>query len=95
MQITNTEEARLFLEVTVLEQSLVQKQNATVEESYLADIYNRTNNFISNTVAEKLTCLQNNYLQLMPHELLEREDIVKKTTYNPRYPIMTAFSSVK
>ena len=31
----------------------------------------------------------------MPHELLEREDIVKKVIYNPRDPIATVFSAVK
>ena len=29
----------------------------------------------------------------MPHELLEREDIVKKTNYNPRDLITTVFSA--
>ena len=40
-----------------------------------------------------LTHLQNNYGQLMPHELLEREYIVKKRIYNPRYPMATVFSA--
>ena len=31
----------------------------------------------------------------MPHELLEREYIVKKTIYNPLDPITTVFSAVK
>ena len=41
-----------------------------------------------------LNCHQDKYGQLMPHELLEREDIVKKTIYNPRDPIVTVFSAV-
>ena len=36
--------------------------------------------------------LQDNYGQLMPHELLESEDIVKKMIYNLRNPITTVFS---
>ena len=52
-------------------------------------------NFINDTVAGVLTYLQDNYGQLMPHKLLEREDIVKKTIYNPRHPIATMFSAVK
>ena len=31
----------------------------------------------------------------MPHELLQREDIVKKTIYNPRDLIATMFSAVE
>ena len=31
----------------------------------------------------------------MPHELLKREDIVKKTIYNPRNPIATVLSAVE
>ena len=31
----------------------------------------------------------------MPHELLEMEDIVKKTIYNPREPIATVLSAVE
>ena len=31
----------------------------------------------------------------MPHDLLDREDIFKKTIYNPRNPIVTVFSLVK
>ena len=31
----------------------------------------------------------------MPHKLLEREDIVRKTIYNSHDPIVTVFSAVK
>ena len=31
----------------------------------------------------------------MLHELLEQEDIIKKTIYNPRDPITTVFSAVE
>ena len=31
----------------------------------------------------------------MPHDLLEREDIINKTIYNPRDPIATVLSAVK
>ena len=67
----------------------------TVEEAYLSDIRNRTMNSINDTMAGVLTHLQDKYSQLMPHELLEREDIVKKTIYNQRDPIATVFSTVK
>ena len=42
-----------------------------------------------------LTHLQENYSQLMPHKLLEYKDIVKETTYNPQYLIVTVFSAVE
>ena len=51
--------------------------------------------FINYTLVGVLTHLQDNYGQLIPHNLLEREDIVKKTIYNPRNPITTVFSAVK
>ena len=95
MRVAHTEEVRLFCEVTGLEQALVQKIVGVVEEAYLADICNKTKNCINNTVAGVLTHLQDNYCQLMPHELLEREDIVKKTIYNPHNPIATIFSAVE
>ena len=42
-----------------------------------------------------LTHLQDNYGQLMPHELLGHEDTVKKMIYNPRYPILAVFSDIE
>ena len=85
----------LFQEVTVVEQALVQKIVSTVEEAYLMYICNRTTNSINGTTVDLLTRLQDNYGQLMPHELPECEDIVKKMIYNPRYPIATIFSAVE
>ena len=73
MRISHTKEVRLFREVTGLEQALVQKIIGTVEASHLADIRNRTTNSINNTVAVVLTHMQENYGQLIPHELLEQE----------------------
>ena len=95
MRITHTKEVRLFRGVTGMEQALVQQIFGTVEEAYLADICNRTMNYIINTVTGVLTHLQDNYVQLMPHKLLEREEIVKETIYIPRDPITTVFSAVK
>ena len=66
-----------------------------VEETYLADIRNSTTNAINNTVAGVLAHLQENYNHLMPHELLEREDIVKKKNYKPCDPIVTMFCAVE
>ena len=66
-----------------------------MEAANLADIRNRTTNYINDTVAIILMNLQENYDQLMPHELLERENIVKKTIYNPHDLIATVFSVVK
>ena len=63
--------------------------------AYLVDIRKRTTKSISDTMAGGLTHLQDNYGQLIPHKLLEREDIVKKTIYNLRNPITTAFSAVE
>ena len=85
----------LFCEVTGVEQALVQQIVFTFEEEYLADIRNKTTNSTKNTVAGVLTYLQDNYGQLMPHELLEWEHIVKKTIYNPCEPIATVFSAVE
>ena len=39
--------------------------------------------------------LEENYSQLLPHKLLEREDIVKNTTYHPQDPIATVFYAIK
>ena len=83
MRIANTRELRLFREVTVVEQSFVQQIVATIEETYLADIRNLATNSTNDNVADVLACLQENYNQLMSHELLERKDIFKKTTYHP------------
>ena len=66
-----------------------------VEEAYLEDICNRTTKSINNTVSGVLRHLKEKYGQLMPHELVEKEDIVKKTIYNPRDPIAIVFSAVK
>ena len=52
---------------------------ATIEEAYLVDIRKHTTNSINNTVVDVLTYLKENYGKLMPHELLEREFIIKKT----------------
>ena len=86
---------RLFREVTGVEQALVQQIVDTDEEAYLADICDHTKNAINNTVANMLTHLQENYEQLMPPELCERNDIFKKMIYHPRDLIATVLSSVK
>ena len=39
--------------------------------------------------------LKDNYSHLMTHKILEREDIVKKTFYNPRDLIITVFYAVE
>ena len=71
MQIAHTDEVRVFHEVTVVEQALVQQIIGTFEEEYLANIYSRTTNSINDTVAGILMHLQESYGQLMPYELLE------------------------
>ena len=95
MQVAHTKRVRLLREVTGLEQALVQEIVATVEGAYLTDICNRTTNSINNTVAYALTRLQDNYGQLMPQELLEHKDIVKKTTYHPWDPTTAVFYVVE
>ena len=77
-----------------MEQALVQQIVGMDEEAYLADIRNRMTKSINDTVAGVLTYLKDNYGQWIPYELLEREEIVKKTIYNPRDPITTVFSAV-
>ena len=46
-------------------------------------------------MADVLIHLQETYSQLMPLKILNRKDISKKTTYNPRDSIATIFSSVE
>ena len=95
MQIMPTKELHLFREMTRAEQALFKKIVGTVEVAYLEDIRNRTTNSINYTMTGILTHLQENYDQLMPHKLLDREEIVEKTIYNPRDPITTKFFAVK
>ena len=95
MRISHTEKVRIFREVIRVVQALVQQIVSTVEEAYLADISNHTTNSINDTVANFLTNLQYNYGQLMPHEILNCKDIVKKTIYNLQDPIATIFSVVE
>ena len=85
----------MFQEVTVVEKALVYQIISTVEELYLADIRNCTTNYINDTNVEMLNRLQENYSQLMPHELLEPKDIVNNTIYNPWDTISTVFSAVE
>ena len=95
MRIAHTEEVHLLREVKGVEKAFVKQIFGTVEEAYIADIRNRTTNLINKTVAGVLTQLQENCGQLMPHKLLEQEDIFKKTNCKPRNRIATVFSAVK
>ena len=95
MRIVHTEEVRLFSEVTGVEQALVKHIVVTVKEAYITDICNSTTAPINNTMEGVITHLQDKYGQLMPHKLLEREDIVKKTIYKPYDPIATMLSVVE
>ena len=61
----------------------------------MADIRNRTTNSINDTAEVVLMHIQENYSQLMPHELLEQEDIVNEMIYNPHDPIVTVFYAAK
>ena len=47
------------------------------------DIQNQTTNSINDTVEYVLTRPQDNYIQLVPHDILEQKEIVNKTIYNP------------
>ena len=58
MWIAHTKRVRLFLQVKGVEQVLVQQIISTVKEAYLADIRNRTTNYINDTVTDVLTYLQ-------------------------------------
>ena len=78
-----------------MEQALVQQIVDTVKEAYLLDICNRTTNTINDTVVGVLTHLQDNCGQLMLYKILEREDNIKKTIYNPRDLIVTVFYAVE
>ena len=95
MRIAHREEVGLFREVVGVEQDLIQKIVGTYKEVYSGDIRNSNTNYINDTVAGVLTHLQENYGQLMPHDLLEREDIVKKSIYNPCDLIAAVLSTVK
>ena len=77
-----------------VKQALIQQIVATFNEAYLVDINNQTANSINDNVSDVLTNLQENYGKLMPHELLERENVVKKTTYHPQDPISIAISAI-
>ena len=57
MRIVHTKEVCLFLEVAVIEQSLVQQIVGTVKAAYLEYIHNRTTNTINDTVTGVLTHL--------------------------------------
>ena len=89
MRITHTNKVRLCRKVTGFKQALTQQIFAIVKVAYLTDIHNCTTNSIHSTVADVLNHLQENCGQLMPHELLEHEEIIKKMTCHPRYLIMT------
>ena len=63
----------LFYEVMGVDQSLVHHIVFKAKDVYLTYIHNKTTNSVNKTVANVLTHTQDNYGQLMPHELLERE----------------------
>ena len=86
MRIAHTNEVRLFREVTGVEQALVQQIIGTAEEAYLADIRKRNMNYINYTVTGVLMQLQDSYGQLMPQELLEREEFCQEDDIQPSRP---------
>ena len=81
-RITHTKEVCLFCEMKKFKQALIQHIIDTVGEEYLVDIPNYMTNPINNTVVDILNHLQENYNQVIPHELLERKDIVKNKMYH-------------
>ena len=78
-----------------MDQALVQQIIVTFEEAYLEDIRNRITNPNNDIVVDVLTHLQDNCDQLITHDLLYCEDIVKKITSNTWDPISTLFSTIK
>ena len=95
MIISHTKCVRLFCQLTGFNQALVQQMFTTVKEAYLGVFINRMMNSINDTVDGALIHLQDDYGQLMPHAILEREDIPNKTMYHPRDPIVTIITAVK
>ena len=86
---------RLFCEVTRVEQYLVKKIFSPAEEAYIVYIQNRNTNPTNDTVVDVLTHPKENYGQLMPHKILEREDIVNKTSYHLRETFALLFYTIK
>ena len=66
-----------------------------MDEAYLVDIRDRTKKSIKIPVSDLLTHLQDTYEQLIPHELLEREDAAKRTYYYPHDPIVDVYNTVE
>ena len=77
------------------EQSLVQQIVATVKEAYLVDIRNRIIISINNTMTDVLNHLQDNYGQLILHELPYHKEIVNKMIYSFQDPIVTLLYALK
>ena len=94
-RITHTKEVCLFCEMKKFKQALIQHIIDTVGEEYLVDIPNYMTNPINNTVDDILNNLQDNYNQVIPHELHERKDIIKNTMYHSQDLIRAFFSAFK
>ena len=91
----HTEAVCLFLKVIGEDQYLIQQIITTLDETYLSDIHNKTTNSINDSLDNVLTHLQCNYVQLMPHELLENKDKLKKNICHLFKPTVSVISVVK
>ena len=62
------EDLRIFREVMVVEQALIQKIVAKIDATYLEDVQDRTTNSINVSVSALILHLQETYGTLMPHK---------------------------
>ena len=80
--------------ITILDCRLLNVQTTTRLPIYTDTCIYQTKNSINNTMTNFLTHLQYNYSHIMPHELLNRKDIVNKMSYHLHEPIASVFSSI-
>ena len=88
------ESIRLFKEVEGVEKALIQQIVQAVRPDYLNALRNRTTTAITGPVYNIIDHLSTTYGLVTAQMFDEREEEVRKMTYNPTHPIDNIFTAI-
>ena len=94
MRDLHAEQMRVFKEVNVVDQALIQQINQAVEHDFLSALSDRTTNSINMPVYDVLYYLGNTYGNVTEEMLQEREERVSRMSYSLSQPIDIIFNAL-
>ena len=89
------ENVRVYNECQAVEQALRNQIIDAIPAEYLDSLRNADTDMINCSIPDLITFLQTNYCRITDQELSDKEDILKKTIFDPTLPVDLIFNKIK